>query len=70
MTKFLGYIGTYTKGDSEGIYSFTLNTEAEKIEHIKVADKIENPTYLSISKNNQGSAIHISSDGRFIYAGN
>ncbi|MCQ6276761.1 lactonase family protein [Bacillus sp. V3B] len=51
--KFLGFIGTYTKGASEGIYSFTFNTEDGKIEDMKVAAKIENPTYLTISKNNQ-----------------
>jgi 6-phosphogluconolactonase len=51
--KFLGFIGTYTKGDSEGIYSFVLDTAAGKVEDIKVAAKIDNPTYLTISKNNQ-----------------
>jgi 6-phosphogluconolactonase len=54
MTKnFIGYIGTYTKGDSEGIYSFTLDTEAEKITNIKLAAKLDNPTYLTISDNNK-----------------
>lgn len=51
--RFLGFIGTYTKGDSEGIYSFTFDTVAGKIEDIRVAAKIENPTYLTISNNNQ-----------------
>lgn len=27
MTKYIGYVGTYTKGGSEGIYSFELDTE-------------------------------------------
>ncbi|WP_374718360.1 beta-propeller fold lactonase family protein, partial [Neobacillus sp.] len=31
--KYIGYIGTYTKGDSKGIYSFTLNTKEGKIEN-------------------------------------
>lgn len=53
MTKFHGFIGTYTKGDSEGIYSFTFDTESAAIEEITVAAKIENPTYLTISENNQ-----------------
>jgi 6-phosphogluconolactonase len=54
-TKFKGYIGTYTKGDSEGIYSFTLNTESKQIEDVKVAiaAKIENPTYVTVSNDNQ-----------------
>jgi 6-phosphogluconolactonase len=51
--KFTGYIGTYTKGDSEGIYSFTLDTEAKKITDIKLAAKLDNPTYLTISDNNK-----------------
>ena len=50
---FIGYIGTYTKGDSEGIYSFVFHADTGKIEDIKVAAKLDNPTYLAISSNNQ-----------------
>lgn len=53
MAKYIGYIGTYTKGESEGIYSFVLDTEAGKISDVKVAAKLDNPTYLTISKDNQ-----------------
>ncbi|MFJ5713902.1 lactonase family protein [Neobacillus sp. NPDC093127] len=53
MTKYRGYIGTYTKGESKGIYSFTLNTDDKKIENLQVAGELENPTYLTISKDNQ-----------------
>lgn len=56
-SKFIGFIGTYTKGESEGIYSFSLNTENSKIEDIRVAAQLENPTYLTIS-----------SDNRFLYS--
>lgn len=52
-TIFRGYVGTYTKGDSKGIYSFTFDTEAEKITAIKVAAELDNPTYLNISDDNQ-----------------
>ncbi|MEC1522293.1 lactonase family protein [Neobacillus niacini] len=45
----LGYIGTYTKGESEGIYSFTLNRSEKKITDIKAVAFIENPTYLTLS---------------------
>ncbi|MBO0962192.1 lactonase family protein [Neobacillus sp. MM2021_6] len=55
--KYSGYIGTYTKGDSKGIYSFTLDTEAAKILDVKLAAELENPTYVNISK-----------DNRFLYA--
>ncbi|WP_163183616.1 lactonase family protein [Neobacillus sedimentimangrovi] len=51
--KYIGYIGTYTKGDSKGIYSFTLNTKEGKIENIEVAAELFNPTYLAISKDNR-----------------
>ncbi|MEH7440353.1 lactonase family protein [Neobacillus drentensis] len=50
---YLGYIGTYTKGESKGIYSFTLNTDMAKIENVKVAAELENPTYVNISKDNR-----------------
>ncbi|WP_318507534.1 lactonase family protein [Bacillus sp. T3] len=53
QTIFRGYIGTYTKGESEGIYSFLLDTNLQKITEVKVAAKLENPTYLTISKDNQ-----------------
>ncbi|AZU63755.1 lactonase family protein [Neobacillus mesonae] len=52
-SKLKGFIGTYTKGDSKGIYSFTLNTQEGKIEDIRVAAELENPTYLAISRDNQ-----------------
>jgi 6-phosphogluconolactonase len=51
--QYTGFIGTYTKGDSEGIYSFTLDTEKRTIVDVKVAAKLENPTYLTISSNNR-----------------
>ncbi|MEW9052653.1 MAG: lactonase family protein [Neobacillus sp.] len=51
--EFKGFIGTYTKGDSKGIYSFTLNAAEGKISDIKVAAALENPTYLTISDNRQ-----------------
>ncbi|MDQ0198759.1 lactonase family protein [Neobacillus ginsengisoli] len=53
LSKFLGYIGTYTKGESEGVYSFILDTNEAKIVDVKVAAKLENPTYLTISKDNR-----------------
>ncbi|WP_102272992.1 lactonase family protein [Cytobacillus massiliigabonensis] len=52
-TKLIGYIGTYTKSESEGIYVFSLNTETGKITDIKLAAKLDNPTYLAISSDNQ-----------------
>lgn len=51
--KFTGYIGTYTKGDSKGIYSFTLDAANGKITDVKAAASLENPTYLTISQDNK-----------------
>ncbi|SEM60359.1 6-phosphogluconolactonase [Mesobacillus persicus] len=48
--QFLGFIGTYTKGDSKGIYSLHLDTETGTLNNIKVAAELENPTYLTISE--------------------
>nr|WP_263325112.1 lactonase family protein [Neobacillus sp. Marseille-Q6967] len=46
---YTGYVGTYTKGDSKGIYKFSLNTAEGKITNVEVAAELENPTYLNLS---------------------
>jgi 6-phosphogluconolactonase len=51
--QFRGYIGTYTKGNSKGIYSFILDTKIERITDVCLVAEQENPTYLAFSKNNQ-----------------
>jgi 6-phosphogluconolactonase len=53
ISKFTGYVGTYTNGDSKGIYSFVLDTEAGKITDVKVAAELGNPTYLTLSQDRQ-----------------
>ncbi|MDR4890387.1 lactonase family protein [Fredinandcohnia sp. QZ13] len=53
MSKFIGYVGTYTKGDSKGIYSFTLDTVEQKISDVKLAAELGNPTYVTVSQNNR-----------------
>ncbi|WP_078392421.1 lactonase family protein [Shouchella patagoniensis] len=57
MAKFRGFIGTYTKGDSKGIYSFVLDSESHEVSDIKLAAELRDPTYLTISK-----------DGQFLYS--
>ncbi|KLI03544.1 lactonase family protein [Sporolactobacillus inulinus] len=47
-----GYIGTYTKGKSEGIYSFILDTERKVLTDLRCAAKLDNPTYVAIDKKN------------------
>jgi 6-phosphogluconolactonase len=52
-TTYRGYIGTYTKGESKGIYTFILDTEARQITDVKLAAELDNPTYLTISNDNR-----------------
>jgi 6-phosphogluconolactonase len=50
--KFIAYIGTYTYGESKGIYKLTLNEAKSSIENIELASEIGYPTYLAINNNN------------------
>lgn len=52
MSRYKGYIGTYTKGKSEGIYSFVLDTERKELTALHAEAKRDNPTYLTISQDN------------------
>ena len=52
-TQFIGFVGTYTKGESTGIYTFTLDTQENQLTQIKVAAELDNPTYLNISRDNR-----------------
>jgi 6-phosphogluconolactonase len=51
--KIKAYIGTYTKGESKGIYSFQLDIEHGKIEYLTLAAEAGNPTYLSVDNKNK-----------------
>lgn len=44
----IGFVGTYTRETSEGIYRFTLDYEREKLKQVQVAAKVGSPTYLAI----------------------
>jgi 6-phosphogluconolactonase len=50
--KYIAYIGTYTYGESKGIYKLTLNEAKSSIENIELASEIGYPTYLAINNNN------------------
>jgi 6-phosphogluconolactonase len=52
-SRLKAYVGTYTNGESQGIYSFTFNLSSEKIENIKLEAKLDNPTYLTITSDNK-----------------
>ncbi|MEG9298183.1 lactonase family protein [Mangrovibacillus sp. Mu-81] len=53
MTKFIGYVGTYTKQDSKGVYQFTLDTEKRELTDVKLAAEVGNPTYVAVSGDNR-----------------
>lgn len=46
------YLGTYTRGNSEGVYEIVLNTETKRLEEAKLAAKVDSPTYLTLSNGN------------------
>lgn len=53
MTNLLtGFVGTYTKAESQGVYKFTLDLAEEKISELTLAAKLDNPTYLTLSNDN------------------
>ncbi|GGM19864.1 hypothetical protein GCM10011351_02170 [Paraliobacillus quinghaiensis] len=51
--KLTGYVGTYTKADSEGVYKFTLDLDDESITEVTPVAKLNNPTYLTVTKDNK-----------------
>jgi 6-phosphogluconolactonase len=46
------YVGTYTSGESEGIYKYQINTDG-KLKQIGLAAKTNNPSYLAKTKDNK-----------------
>lgn len=50
---FTVYIGTYTNHNSKGIYIINFNIATGKLDVIGIADELENPSYLNISKDNK-----------------
>ncbi|MGG1688514.1 lactonase family protein [Heyndrickxia ginsengihumi] len=52
-SKLTGFVGTYTKAESKGIYSFTLDTEKKRLCDVKLAATLDNPTYVTVSSDQQ-----------------
>lgn len=50
MSSTMMYVGTYTLGKSEGIYSCYLNEQTGEIVQAHVPVKLDNPTYLHLDK--------------------
>lgn len=44
------FVGTYTDGDSEGIYTYTFDANSGELSNQKLAAVITNPSYLAISE--------------------
>jgi len=45
------YIGTYTDGNSEGIYRLQFNLKTGKLSNLQFAASSENPSYIAYSRN-------------------
>lgn len=45
------YIGTYTQGDSQGIYKMDFNNETGVLGNLQLVAKTSNPSYISFSAN-------------------
>lgn len=43
------YVGTYTKGNSKGIYKVNFNTKTGQLSNLKLAISIDNPSFLTYS---------------------
>lgn len=46
------YVGTYTDGSSEGIYSLKFNPETGELDSLELKVKLPNPSFLAISEDN------------------
>ncbi|MFB1051611.1 lactonase family protein [Paraliobacillus sp. JSM ZJ581] len=51
--QFIGYVGTYTKQESEGVYKFVLDIDQASIVNVSPAAELDNPTYLTVSNDNK-----------------
>ncbi len=45
------YVGTYTDGSSEGIYSYDFNSSTGELENLTLKAKTTNPSFLAFGKN-------------------
>jgi 6-phosphogluconolactonase len=45
---FILYVGTYTRGKSEGIYLYRMNSSSGELKPISIAKGVSNPSYLAI----------------------
>ena len=72
------FLGTYTRRESEGIYSLTLDTEKKELTDLTLVTKENSPTYLAESQKqaiyavtsieDQGGVAAYDKDGKFLNA--
>jgi 6-phosphogluconolactonase len=55
--KYVFYVGTYTRGDSKGVYSYRFDSKTGDIEKIGLAGEVVNPSWVTLHPN-----------GKFLYA--
>lgn len=53
MTKYTGFAGTYTKGSSKGIYTFSLDTDKGLLTGGELAAELGSPTYLNMDSSRE-----------------
>ncbi|GAH38679.1 unnamed protein product, partial [marine sediment metagenome] len=51
--EILVYIGTYTRGKSEGIYVYRLDRSTGVLRHQSTAVGVENPSFLALTPDNR-----------------
>ncbi|MGE5426553.1 MAG: lactonase family protein [Methylococcaceae bacterium] len=51
--KHILYVGTYTKGTTDGIFVYSFNDHSGKLQDMKMPVASNNPSFLTISKNRQ-----------------
>lgn len=47
------FVGTYTTGESKGIYIYRFNTATGQASPVSIAEGVDNPSFLTISRNGQ-----------------
>lgn len=57
--RFHAFVGTYTDGDSEGVYTYALDGDAGTLERVGATDAGPNPSFLAVHP-----------DGEYLYAVN
>lgn len=50
---FTGYLGSYTKEESKGVYRINFDSEQAAITDVTPVAELNNPTYVTVSENNQ-----------------